>query len=156
MLPSEISLRRRLRWVRVLALVSIPVSALSYFTVNKLGIGELYPFYSYFLYLRPPGTEGFSQYRIYVADSVGGALQRQTLNSHPALDPDLYSDLLQKAGDAYVQHKDTIKLHALRRWLYPQAAQWALVREDYSREALMQTVNVYRYAQRTTLVRQTP
>ncbi|WP_125077809.1 hypothetical protein [Rufibacter latericius] len=137
-----LSSSRRLLGLRVLVAVSILGSLCSSFTLIR-GWGELYPFANWKLFTQPRGSDGlYSTYRIYTRQPGEATFQRQAVRPTRSFDQDDYVYTLDYWVNRTLQDtagttKSRERLHALVRYLHPQAQEYRIVKERANVEDLL-------------------
>jgi hypothetical protein len=140
---------RRLLCLQVLVVVSILGSLFSSFTLIK-GWGELYPFANWKLFTQPRGSDNhYSTYRIYTRQPGQATFQRQAVRATRTFDQDDYMYTLdywvnRTLADSAHATQSRTKLHALVKYLHPQAQEYRVVKESATVQDLLQHPQIFK------------
>lgn len=143
----------RVTATKLLVLVGIALSVAT-FPAQKLGIGQLYPFFHWHLFAEPAGWDGARTYRIYWKDS-SGAWHRHSPKTYPHYtkkDQNYLLKSLTKAAvkDTFRRTRDRRRLRAFVQDIIPSARSYRVVAESFQPLALLEDTTRY---DTTTVVR---
>ncbi len=129
---------RRLLCLKVLVLLSMAGSLGSVFTIRQ-GWGEIYPFTTWKLFTQPRGNKGqVAFYRIYLKEPRSGQYVRQPVKPMRTFTQDEYvytlDYLVTEALPDSARQKSLAKekVSAFVQYLYPEAEDYKIVRENYA------------------------
>lgn len=130
------TLARRLRATRALALAGIALTLLSYGTYKLGGISELYPFFYWRLFSEPVGADGSATYRLYTRAAPGEPWERQAMKALPTYSRKDYAyqwgALVRDVRDDSLGQTDAReRLAVFARLSAPEATEFRLVEESY-------------------------
>jgi hypothetical protein len=139
-------LKTALRNTKIIVVVSIVLSCLSYFTTQK-GWSEIYPFYFWKLYSQPAGwQQKYTAYRIYAKNENDPNWTRLKNDNRATFNRDETLYFLNPITNRIIESaskKDIQKLGVFCRYIAPEYSQHKVVAEVFNPLDLLEDENNY-------------